>query len=48
MNDKIKGRGSLFNLPNRFEKISLADISDELDEYFDTDDFYGNVKNRIL
>ncbi len=35
-NQKVKGRGSQFNLPNRFEKIYIDPDSNETDEYSDT------------
>lgn len=44
MKNLIKGRGSQFNLPNRFEKIILEDISNELDEYFDMEEFSKKIQ----
>ena len=37
MRKNIKGRGSQFNLPNRFEKVYI-EPSDDYDEYFDGDE----------
>lgn len=34
-NQKVKGRGSQFNLPNRFEKVYIDNNSFERDEYFE-------------
>ncbi|MBV6477356.1 MAG: hypothetical protein HGGPFJEG_00094 [Ignavibacteria bacterium] len=48
MEEKIRGRGSQFNLKNRFEKLSLHDITHELDEYFDTEDFERAVKTEFF
>lgn len=48
MKETVRGRGSQFNLKNRFEKLSLHDITDELDEYFDTEDFSRTVKTEFF
>jgi DNA repair photolyase len=42
-NQKLKGRGSQFNLPNRFEKIFIDKDSFQNDEYFD----FENEENKI-
>ncbi len=38
MQEILKGRGSQFNLPNRFEQIYIDQTSDEYDEYFEIDE----------
>jgi len=56
MQEKIKGRGSQFNLPNRFEQIYIDQTSNESDEYFEFDErekkvqtvFYNDHSKSIL
>jgi DNA repair photolyase len=56
MNEKVKGRGSQFNLPNRFEKLHIDEAPDFRDEYFDEDEtdrkiptiFYNDHSKTIL
>lgn len=43
-NQKLKGRGSKFNLPNRFEEIYIDKDSILSDEYFDSDFDEGEKK----
>ncbi len=57
-NDKLKGRGSQFNLPNRFEQIYIDPDSYEREESQDTDEdegirkiqtvFYNDYSKTIL
>lgn len=55
-NQKIKGRGSQFNLPNRFEEVHLDDSMNDGIEYFEPDEdakkiptvFYNDHSKSIL
>lgn len=54
-NQKIKGRGSQFNLPNRFEEVHLDDSINDDNEYFEPEDpkniptvFYNDHSKSIL
>ena len=44
MQEILKGRGSQFNLPNRFEQIYIDHTSHEYDEYFEIDEEEGKVQ----
>jgi len=56
MQTNIKGRGSQFNLPNRFEQIYIDHTTHEFDEYFEFDEeerkvqtiFYNDHSKTIL